>query len=118
MNIDLIKSPEPPTPESEESMPFAEIKVEGLTYVPGIDNLLLKELSIEELSQQLRSLSEAGGDAGEPVDVGPIYPYILPMPGLLAAEEVTLLPPVLALRLVIEAIQEKYGASGYQVRLK
>jgi hypothetical protein len=118
MNIDLIKLPEPPTPESEENTPFAEIKVEGLTHVPGIDDLLLKELSIEELSQHLQQLSEAGREAGEPVDVGPIYPYILPMPGLWAAEEVTPLPPVLALRLVIEAIQEKYGASGYQVRLK
>jgi hypothetical protein len=118
MIIDLIKLPEPPNSQTEERV-FREIKVEGLTYVPGIDDLLGKELSIVELSQRLQQLFEAGGEANEPVEIGPITPYVLSGAGQFTEQDFfATLSPVLALRLVIDAIKERHGTSGYQVRLR
>lgn len=117
MFVELIKPVESLEAEGNASLSF---QIEGVEVadLPEGEQLLNKEISIEELVQHLQQLSALSSEDQTSITPEPVSLYMLPT-SIPTMQKVEIsLPAIVAFRLIADALRERYAESGYQVRLR
>ena len=118
MNVVLIEVPST-TIAADETSSSQTFMVEGLPHVTGIEDILGKEVAISELRSRVQELIDADGNAMEGLEVDKVIPYKLPATFTEdASEHLTIIPPPVVLRVVLDALVERYGDSEHKVMLR